>query len=139
MPLSPHSSSDNAGMFIFFYGIKSLCHLNYKDHNVWLYVFFKGCTSANLTDQDLNKVLEEVLEAKAKWKFIGLRLGVSIGELDAIESMGSNIDVKLLRTLAKWLQSGKKVTWKALAESMGEKSVGREDLKLKLFEKYCCS
>ena len=40
-----------------------------------------GCTTSNL---DLDQVLEEVFDAKAKWKFIGLKLGVPKGELDAI-------------------------------------------------------
>ena len=40
-----------------------------------------GCTTSNL---DLVQVLEEVFNAKAKWKFIGLKLGVPKGELDVI-------------------------------------------------------
>ena len=41
-----------------------------------------GCTTSNL---DWDKVLEEVFDAKAKWKFIGLKLGVPKGVLDAIQ------------------------------------------------------
>ena len=87
-------------------------------------------------NQDLTKVFDEVYDAKAKWKVLGLKLGVAIGELEAIESVGSNIDNKLMTTLAKWLQSGKNGTWKDLAEAMGADTVGREDLKQTLLEKY---
>ena len=85
-----------------------------------------GCTTSNL---DLDQVLEEVFDAKAKWKFIGLKLGVPKGELDAIEYSNSSIGQKLMETLDKWLQSGRNTTWKALAEAMGAATVGCEDLK----------
>ena len=88
-----------------------------------------GCTTSNL---DLDQVLEEVFDAKAKWKFIGLKLGVPKGELDAIQYNGSSVGEKLMETLDKWLQSGRNTTWKALAEAMGAATVGREDLKQKL-------
>ena len=86
---------------------------------------------------DLSKVFDEVHDAKAKWKVFGLKLGLTIGELGAIESMGSNIDDKLMTMLEKWLQSGKNVTWKDLAEAIGADTVGREDLKQNLLGKYC--
>ena len=89
-------------------------------------------------NQDLSKVFDEVHDAKAQWKVLGLMLGVTIGELDAIELMGSNVDNKLMTMLAKWLQSGNNVTWNDLAEAMGaDTAVGREDLKQKLIAKYC--
>jgi len=73
--------------------------------------------------------LEEVFDAKVKWKFIGLKLGVSNGELDGIELDRSNVDDKLMDTLRKWLQQGENTTWKALAETMGACTVGRVDIK----------
>ena len=85
---------------------------------------------------DLTKAFDEVYDAKAKWKVLGLKLGVTIGELDAIE-MDSNVDIKLMKTLAKWLQSGKNGTWKNLAEAVGADTVGRVDLKQRLLAKYC--
>ena len=88
-----------------------------------------GGTTSNL---DLHQVLEEVIDAKAKWKFIGLKLGVPKGELDAIEYSNSSIGQKLMETLDKWLQSGRSTTWKTLAEAMGAATVGREDLKQKI-------
>ena len=88
-----------------------------------------GCTTSNL---DLDQVLEEVIDAKTKWKFIGLKLGVPKGELDAIQCDGSSVGEKLMETLDRWLQSGRNTTWKALAEAMGAATVGREDLKQKI-------
>ena len=83
-------------------------------------------------------VYEEVTEAKAKWKFIGLKLGVSPGELAGIESNGKSIDDKLMDTLTKWLESRKNTTWKALAEAMGSKSVQRLDLKSAILASHPC-
>ena len=103
---------------------------------IYLLPFITDSTSSNLTNQDLSKVFDEVYDAKAKWKVLGLKLGVPIGELGSIESKGSNED-KLMTMLEEWLQSGKNVTWKDLAEAMGADTVGREDLKKKLLTKYC--
>ena len=71
-------------------------------------------------------------EAKDRWKFIGLKLGISKGDLDGIKSNCSDVDDRLLETLSKWLQSGKSTTWKALAKAVGSVAVGREDLKKKI-------
>ena len=71
--------------------------------------------------------MSEVFPAKAKWKFIGLKLGVRIGELNAIE--GSNAEEKLIETLAIWLRRGINTTWKALAKAMGANTVGHNDIK----------
>ena len=83
------------------------------------------------------KVFGEVYDARAKWRVIGLKLDVPIGELDAIEAIGSDLDVKCMTMLAKWLQSGKNVTWKDLAEAMGADTVGRVDIKQRLLGEYC--
>ena len=73
--------------------------------------------------------MKEVYPAKAKWKFIGLNLGVPIGELDAIEGMSSNPGEKLMATLAIWLRRGIDTTWKALADAVGDKTVEHNDIK----------
>ena len=89
-----------------------------------------------LTDLDLDKVMEEVFDAKAKWKFIGIKLGVPKGDLDGIDLDCSNVDNKLMETLAKWLQHKKNTTWKALAEAIGSATVGREDLKERILKHH---
>ena len=71
--------------------------------------------------------MSEVFPAKSKWKFIGLKLGVRIGELNAIE--GSNAEEKLIETLAIWLRRGINTSWKALAKAMGANTVGHNDIK----------
>ena len=73
--------------------------------------------------------MSEVFPAKAKWKFIGLNLGVPIGELDGIEGMSSNPAEKLMETLAIWLRKGINTTWKALAKAMGANTVEHNDIK----------
>ena len=79
--------------------------------------------------QDLDKVLKEVIPAKAKWNFIGLELGVPIGEVEAIDGMGVDVDVKLMKTLAIWLRRGINTTWRVLAEAMGAVTVEHYDIK----------
>ena len=86
--------------------------------------------------QDLDKVLRAVFPAKAKWKLIGIELGVPIGEIDSIESMGSDVDEKFMKTLAIWLRRGKNTTWKALAEAMGAITVERIDIKEKILASH---
>ena len=90
----------------------------------------------NLNEQDLDVVLREVFPAKAKWKFIGLELGVPIGEVEAIESMGSDVDEKLMRTLLKWLRRGNDTTWKTLACAMGSITVEHYDIKENILANY---
>ena len=78
------------------------------------------------------------MESKAKWRYIGLKLGVSPGDLTGIASNSNNIDDKLMETLTKWLQGGKNTTWKALAEAMGSKSVQRLDLESAIMSNHPC-
>ena len=75
-------------------------------------------------------------KAKDRWKFIGLELGVSKDDLDGIESDYSKVKERLLEALAKWLQSGKNTTWKALAEAVGSDMVDREDIKDKILANH---
>ena len=81
--------------------------------------------------------MEEIYDAKVKWKFIGVKLGVPKGDLDGIELDCSNVDHKLMEMLAKWLQRKENATWKALAESMGSVIVGRADLKERILANHC--
>ena len=80
--------------------------------------------------------MDEVVDAKAQWKLIGVKLGVPKGDLDGIELDCSNVDHKLMEMLAKWLQHKKNTTWKALAEAMGSVTVGREDLKERILANH---
>ena len=89
-------------------------------------------TDSSSSNLDLSEVFEKVYDAQAKWKVLGLKLGVPKGELDAIEYSNSNIEQKLMETLDKWLQRGRNTTWNTLAEAMGTATVGREDLKQKI-------
>ena len=105
-------------------------------HDCNLFTYIADAASFNLNEQDLDKVLREVFPAKAKWNFIGLALGVPIGEVQAIDGMGVDVDVKLMKTLAKWLQSGKNTTWKFLAEAMGAITVEHFYIKEKILANH---
>ena len=82
---------------------------------------FIADAASPINGQDLDSVLSEVFPAKAKWKFIGLNLGVPFGELDAIEDPS--------QPYAIWLRRGINTTWKALAKAMGANTVEHNDLK----------
>ena len=80
--------------------------------------------------------MEEVVDAKAEWKLIGVMLEVPKGELNSINIDCSDAAHKLMEMLAKWLQHKKNTTWKALAEAMGSATVGHEDLKDRILRNH---
>ena len=80
--------------------------------------------------------MDEVVDAKAQWKLIGVKLGVPKGELDSINVDCSDSAHKLMEMLAKWLQRKNNTTWKALAEAMGSAIVGCEDLKERILANH---
>ena len=100
-------------------------HFSYPLSSI-LFAFIADAVSPNLNEQDLCSVIKEVYPAKAKWKFIGLNLGVPIGELDSMEG---NPGEKLMATLAIWLRRGIDTTWKALADAVGANTVDHNDIK----------
>ena len=101
-----------------------------------MFYFVSDAPSFVLTDQDLDRIIDEVVDAKAQWKLIGVKLGVPKGELDSINMDCPDAAHKLMEMLAKWLQCKNNTTWKALAEAMGSAIVSREDLKERFLENH---
>ena len=88
-------------------------------------LFFPG----ELSIDDLGDVLEAVWEARAKWYNIGLKLGISVGTLDSIESSNQNSGRCLTAMIKDWLKNGKpKPSWAQLAKALKSRMVGYAQL-----------
>ena len=94
-----------------------------------------------LSVDDLVVLLEELYNARAKWYNIGMKLGVNIGTLKAIEKQYLNDPSDCLReTLTTWLKSySPPPTWSKVMEALNSNAVGEESLATSLKRKYCSS
>ena len=102
------------------------------------YLFPAGATF--LSDKpvtNLSEAAEALHDAQAKWKFIGLGLGVDKDELDSIDRTYSSNAKKLLLMLKSWLNVGKDTTWNAIVQVLRKIFVGRHDLAYEIEERYC--
>ena len=95
-------------------------------------VFTVSCLSSN----DLRGVFNEVYEARAKWRRIGLELNLTHGTLDAIEKRSPDPADQLERVLIEWLNNGM-ATWEELVKVLFSIPVGETELARSLEKKYC--
>ena len=87
---------------------------------------------------DLADVLEELLDVSHKWYNIGLKLKVSLGELDNIEYKELDSHTSLRRMLTCWLkQIDPLPTWEALADALESRMIGESKHGQRLRSKYC--
>ena len=93
-------------------------------------LYFAG----ELSIDDLCDVLKTVWEARVKWYFIGLELGISPGTLKAIKKNNNqDPDECLTAMLEYWLNNGKpKPSWAAVAKALKSPMVGNAELAEKL-------
>ena len=86
--------------------------------------------AGKLTIDHLGDVLEAVWEARVKWFNIGLKLGISVGTLNAIKKNNSqDPDDCLTAMLEYWLNNGKpKPSWAAVANALKSPMVGYAQL-----------
>ena len=122
MSSASSSRSENTGMFMIIDFLSRLlmicCYC--------LLSIFKG----ELTPDDLGDILEAVWEARVKWFNIGLKLGISVGTLNAIKK-NNNQDPEdcLTAMLEYWLNNGKpKPSWTAVANALKSPMVGYAQL-----------
>ena len=85
----------------------------------------------------LDDVLTEILDAKTKASYLGLKLGLSPATVDGICQQYGNPQDRLSQVLEEYL---KKVdphpTWKAIAIAMRSPTVNFPDLAERIEEKY---
>ena len=82
-----------------------------------------------LTSNDIREVIEKVWKARAKWYHIGIELGISVHDLNAIKNGANHHDIDNCFTdmLVIWLQQPH-ATWEALANALQSEPVGYPQL-----------
>ena len=61
-------------------------------------------TYADLNTSNVKEVLDEMWDYRAKWKFIGIELGIGTGTIDAIEADCRNVGDCLCKMICDWLK-----------------------------------
>ena len=54
---------------------------------------------------DLREVLDETWSYRARWRFIGINLGIDVGTLDAIDANNRRVEDCLLNLINVWLRN----------------------------------
>ena len=91
-----------------------------------------------LTTKDLKDVLEAVAHVCAKWKLIGLQLGMPPEKLDEIKSEHKDPRNCFLEVLNEWLKGlDPEPTWEGLAKALRSKSVGEDALAGQIETSHC--
>ena len=72
----------------------------------------------------MREVLDLTWNYRAKWKFLGIELGIDIGTLDAIEKNNREVEDCLVQLLSKWLRS--KATRSAMTKALQSRKVTGE-------------
>jgi len=87
---------------------------------------------------DLKTVLKTIIDAHAKWYYIGLQLEIPAGDLDGLAANNMVARDCLRETLAFWLRRVQPLpTWERLANALKNRTVGEWKLAKKIEDKYC--
>lgn len=82
-----------------------------------------------LTTDDFADVQSALWKAHSKWYNIGVRLQLSITDLDAIDHESRlDLDGKFRRMITSWLECGQRRTWRALGEALTYHTVNLPEL-----------
>ena len=90
-----------------------------------------------LSEDDLFYILDQLWDARPKWRFIGLGLKISRSDLDVIDHGNSDDDSKFESMLVKWLRNGRDCTWDALCRVLSSRPVGCTRLADQLRKQEC--
>ncbi len=84
---------------------------------------------SELSDKDLQDVVDKVYRARDKWYEIGLGLRIHVDELEAIKKVNAEVDTCLRKMLTYWLrQPDLNRSWSTLAQSLKGHLVARPDI-----------
>jgi hypothetical protein len=61
--------------------------------------------TALLTPKNIREVLDLTFPHRAKWKLIGVQLGIDVGTLDAIEADRRKVESCLTDLISQWLRN----------------------------------
>ena len=90
---------------------------------------------ADLTEHHLQYLLQDTIDARAKWYYIGLCLGLPPSTLDAMrEDMDTTTD-RYTAVIKQWLKT-EEATMKKLIEALESKTVKENSLASSLRKKY---
>ena len=92
-----------------------------------------------LTTDSIQDVFEAMFEARDKWRNIGGAFRVPDSTLSCIAQEEDSAEDRLRRVIRAWLESGgdtSACTWAVVAETLRNKTVGRDDLAREVEEKY---
>ena len=104
---------------------------NYKWH-------IRSCPKKDmaLRKEDLFTVHNELYDARAKWRIIGLGLKISPVDLDVIDQDKASTEEKLEAVIYRWLNNAKDCTWSKLSQVLSARSVGKDKLAEEIRKKY---
>ncbi len=85
----------------------------------------------------MGTVCEELVEVKAKWRLIGLKLRLTPGTLDEIEQEKSKPSDRLEAVLLHWLRVTTGASWEQVIDALRSALVVEIRLAEKLELKYC--
>ena len=98
-------------------------------------------TAHDLTLSDLNRVYNLLFQVKAKWRDIGLQLGVNVNSLDNIQSEVSYRDdgQRLMQMLSEWLRNvtEPRPSWPRLVDALRSEPVREGKLADKVKRRHC--
>ena len=93
---------------------------------------------SSLDENDLANVVEALVKAAAKYKFIGLRLGVPYNEIEKIAMQSSNLNECLYNMLAFRLKQSPALTWGCIDDALTSKTVAEDLLAKQIREARVC-
>ena len=93
-----------------------------------------------LSVDELAVLVEELINVRAKWYNIGMKLGVGVGTLNAIRAQFNDPSDCLRETLAAWLRARPTpTTWSKVVEALNSAIVDEGVLATSLEHRYCSS
>ena len=98
-------------------------------------LFFSSTETAEtvLSINDLREIIDQTWEARPQWYNVGLGLGISADNLDAMQiNNQGNCDACFREIFKKWLRNHRRPTWSLLAEALESPSVGMAELANKI-------
>lgn len=77
-----------------------------------------------LTVDNMKEMLDQAWDYRAKWRFIGIQLGISEGTLDALDADNHKVEDCLAGLISQWLRNRKpRPTRAAMTKALGSQSV----------------
>ena len=89
-----------------------------------------------LSEKDLFDIQEELHDARAKWRTIGLGLKLPPSDLEVIDRDKADCEEKFESVLLRWLKNGNECTWSTLYKVLSTRTVGKHVIAKQIKEKY---